>query len=121
MKEPTDEQIKEFWEWCGLNVSKDKNGTLTWHDTEGNFIDYGYPDRNLNNLFKYAVPRIKALKVEDSPMKSICFTYYNEDSVECELEVTGGAKDGGGIIEYATDKDPADALFRVLAKIKEVL
>ena len=54
VNKPTKEQIKEFWEWCGLTFTKDKDGTLRWYDTKGDFVDFGYPDTNLNSLFEYA-------------------------------------------------------------------
>ncbi len=61
MDKPTKEQQEEVWEWGGLTFLKDRRGTLIWYDSEGNFVDFGYPDLDLNNLFLYPVP--KALKV----------------------------------------------------------
>ena len=51
---PTKEQQQWLWEECGLTFTRDRIGTLTWHDPEGYFVDFGYPDIDLNNLFKYA-------------------------------------------------------------------
>ena len=58
MTEPTKEQLKEFWEWCGLTHKRNKDGTLIWYDLGGHFIAFGYILLDLNNLFKYAVPKI---------------------------------------------------------------
>jgi len=56
MNEPTQGQIKEFWEWCGLSQN---------HWTQQWFIDQNtkadpQPILDLNNLFKYAVPFLLA-------------------------------------------------------------
>jgi hypothetical protein len=62
---PTDEQVKKFWvEWCGFEK-------IEYLDTSGNVcgIHYthplavgggsgGYPELDLKNLFKYAVPKL---------------------------------------------------------------
>ncbi len=47
MDKPTDEQVKEFWEWCGQE-----------RYYCGKEIDIQhFPRIDLNNLFKYAVPK----------------------------------------------------------------
>ena len=57
VNKPTAKEIKEFWEWCGLKVTwqRDKfvvvEGELT---EEIVFLD-------LNSLFKYAVPKLGML------------------------------------------------------------
>lgn len=58
-KQPTQAQIKEFWEWCGL----EQNNFGNW----GIMSKYGgldiltgakeQPAIDLNNLFEYAVPK----------------------------------------------------------------
>jgi hypothetical protein len=70
-KQPTQEQIKEFWEWClgdRVMIAKNFGGDLAIYSKtedatqpEGYrlaFIDYGKESIDLNNLFKYAVPKI---------------------------------------------------------------
>lgn len=53
-EQPTEAQIKEFWEWCGL--TRIKRG---WKFPDGDaLIDCGNPPIDLNNLFKYAVPKL---------------------------------------------------------------
>jgi len=55
MNKTTQEQMKEFWEWCGVEAK------LYVHDTYGEFggrvTGVRYPSIDLNNLFRYAVPR----------------------------------------------------------------
>ena len=46
MKEPTEAQIEELWEWCGFYDVED-----------GVPPPIGTPPIDLNNLFKYAVPK----------------------------------------------------------------
>ena len=71
MKEPTDEQLREFWEWCGLDIeecgSGEKLGELFGTDVIDSYIIVHYPDggngrylpaTDLNNLFRWAVPKV---------------------------------------------------------------
>ena len=61
MKEPTVGQIKEFWEWCGVEP----------HPVYPTGFDY--PEISLNNLFNYLVP--KAVEVLNND--------YNWDEKGC--------------------------------------
>ncbi len=62
MTEPTQEQIKEFWEWCGFEEVQylDKRGKVCgthWaHPLAIGGGSGSLPVLDLNNLFKYAVP-----------------------------------------------------------------
>ncbi len=64
--QPTQEQIKEFWEECGFHfqdLSELKpqyrhEGNRRWVSPLGEIG--GLPDLDLNNLFKYAVPKLKS-------------------------------------------------------------
>ena len=56
MKEPTQEQSKEFWERCGFNFAGDKR-FLGFPDGTLRSIT-GVPPIDLNNLFKWAVPQL---------------------------------------------------------------
>lgn len=54
MDKPTEQQIKEFWEWCGFSLIAG-NECDEWRFPDGQ--DYwNLPDIDLNNLFEYAVP-----------------------------------------------------------------
>jgi len=75
-KEPTQEQIKEFWEWCGLHKHIFENvdytaelpywrcglcGKRFWTEAYNGKDDLPNPldmDIDLNNLFQYAVPKL---------------------------------------------------------------
>jgi len=51
MDKPTELQIKEFWEWCGITQNKDND---SWAN--------GYPCYDsLDDLFEYAVPKAVAI------------------------------------------------------------
>jgi hypothetical protein len=66
-KEPTEEQIKELWTFCGFKITPNgiQNKSGTW--IKKNPDDYFYPNKHwgkapkitLDNLFKYAIPQIK--------------------------------------------------------------
>ena len=60
MKEPTQEQIKELWEWCGLKL---RNGTFYNTDNKPHY-KLGYFPPTLDSLFKDAVPKAGHLKLE---------------------------------------------------------
>ncbi len=51
-KEPTQEEIKKLWEWCGFTLN---NETKRWY-LGNSYYSFGdnLPDIDLNNLFKYA-------------------------------------------------------------------
>ncbi len=69
MNEPSEAQVKEFWEWCGFKkeaVNTFVNGK--WTPTPSAGYSWRYPNGreecypppiDLNNLFKYAVPKVK--------------------------------------------------------------
>ena len=66
-KQPTKEQIQKFWEWCGfhfqtLDELKPKYrhpANLRWVYPDGD--TGGLPAIDLNNLFKYAVPKLDSV------------------------------------------------------------
>lgn len=55
MTEPTKEQIKEFWEWCGFTRLEYLD--RLWYQRLEVSLPLALPI-DLNNLFKYAVPKI---------------------------------------------------------------
>ena len=102
MTEPTEEQIKEFWEWCG---QKREN-----RSEYGRLPDWGYPPIDLNNLFKWAVPKLYECSLSLSGMQPNELYWCAEVSLR-ENDLTTE--------EY--NKDPALALFWAIYKvIKEV-
>lgn len=54
MNEPTQEQQERFWEWCGWYWWEDGQ-SYTYGASE---VSRDLPDIDLNNLFKYAVPKL---------------------------------------------------------------
>ncbi len=57
-KEPTKEQIREFWECCGWKWETELTFTeLRWQTPEGTLV-FDLPPIDLNSLFQYAIPRL---------------------------------------------------------------
>ncbi len=93
MNKPTDEQIKEFWEWCGFkhdvpfpeyakrkDISHPERFTKEQWYIPGDYCGK-IPPIDLDNLFKYAVP--KALKIIDErghcpPIMKLFQLWYDE-------------------------------------------
>jgi len=106
LNKPTEEQIKELWEWCGFGI----DGVGIWHCPDGITELGGMPKVTLDNLFKWAVPKVFRVG-------------YN--NLECRLD---SRRDGDGYMwiltspyrlnvrsEYLTD--PALALFWAIYKV----
>lgn len=79
MNEPTEWQVKELWEWCGLNSKHEfvpigfdgmkeckKCGEMYPNPVRSHCP---YPEIDLNNLFKYAVPLLDRGEVQVYPGK----------------------------------------------------
>ena len=54
------EELKEFWEWCGWNWQTEKE-SLVGHRATVKYIDP--PPVNLDNLFKWAVPKLGFIEI----------------------------------------------------------
>jgi len=106
--EPTKEQIQWLWEQCGF--TRLPYGNREYHfeltkkvmnwlppDKRGNSMEY-LPRIDLNNLFKYAVPKLQDLR----------WVKFNFDS-ECELRI-------GNRGIFGVNDDPALALFWAIFK-----
>lgn len=67
MKEPTKEQIRKFWEWIGWEFSPDG----LYYRVNSNASGWGYvsqlPPTDLNNIFRYAVPKLLNWELSKSP------------------------------------------------------
>ena len=93
MKEPRQEQIKEFWEWCGIDIEKFVDGVPLERIGEGRYLAHPI---DLNNLFKYAMPKVTDWEIgKHFPGGYYVLVYLN-------------TKYNKG---YAVNKDPALALF----------
>ena len=77
MNNPTDEQIKEFWEWCGLEYRQEPRTVCGYPSQEYRWC-FGsrklerYPVLDLNNLFEYAVPKLHAWTIGSCPDGDVC-------------------------------------------------
>ncbi len=108
-KEPTQERIKEFWEWCGLKLIQEagllKSGIWTpelwkYPDGKGDFR----PSIDLNNLFKYAVPKVGHCQIHkwgENGETFLAKAYLNH------------------CMGRAEDTNPALALFWALDKVRK--
>ena len=125
-KEPTQKQQKEFWEWCGFKEVTVRARAFeivrgkkhSWETKEQRwlrpncefenklypsyhgvpFVDWELPPIDLNNLFTYAVPK---LKMERDSLITFLWEWVKD--------------------MISNDKDPALALFWALwAVMKEV-
>ena len=67
MNKPTEAQIKEFWEGIGWDNLKD-SGIIKWINNKGkvSFVEKP-PPIDLNNLFKYAIPRLDSWAMFKQP------------------------------------------------------
>ena len=108
MKQPTKEQIKEFWEWCGWKPIQDReDGRLyivLWEYNGGEDFtkDHHLPPIDLNNLFKYAVPKLFELglwyKLFSDDGYHFCVIYKEFTKEDVAASIVG-------------TEDPALALF----------
>ncbi len=108
----TKEQEQRLWEWCGIKYHPQRNifGSNPhyiegyWTDSKGKAILY--PELDLNNLFKYAVPKLDRRR---QPLRMWTQRNTNDFSVSLDpLEQ-----------EYITMEDPAQALALAILKIQE--
>jgi len=99
----TNEQIKEFWEWCGGI----KRGEW-WDFQDGESIPQWELDIDLNNLFKYAVPKLtpKTLMIE---------SYIENGVMLFSIAILSEKKSGG--LWCGNDKDLATALLEAIWKV----
>jgi len=98
-KEPTQEQLKKFWEWCGFTFTPHLSSRgSTYKTTEiMNFPDgTGYVvykgeslELDLNNLFKYAVPKLRDWMMKQnimSPYIYVVVKTHNKKGVSVDYD-----------------------------------
>ena len=111
LEQPTKEQIKEFWEWCGFTLrcppEKDAYGRGIWNYPEGT---YGNLELDLNNLFKYAVPKLR----DNYQYELIGWNEGQHKAIINKLQ-----KGWAETYTTAIDKDPALALFWAIWEVME--
>jgi hypothetical protein len=90
-----EEELKEFWEWCGLADCYYKFG-FWWGTTPLSLMVK--LDLDLNSLFKWAVPKLK--EIIPQPELSLLFVSWVEDFIHA-------------------DKDPAQALYEAIQRARK--
>lgn len=115
---PTEEQLKRFWTWRGFRqATKDEvcagcNPLNWWRYPDKQQSQSFLPDLDLNNLYKYAVPKLFTSKYS---MYSVTFTRNG-----AELETHHEDKYSSGVYhETWDDKEYALALFWAIYKLIE--
>ena len=100
-KKPTQEQVKEFWEWCGFTTKKtrvhdfgDKYTMAThWHSPDNKKVWFGcIPEANLDNLFKYAVPKVKVITLTNV-FKDWTATVNQGEMIKGKVKAIGESQD----------------------------
>jgi hypothetical protein len=125
-KEPTQEEIKRFWDWCGFWYDKSQTTGLVmdigWRNPDGKVLNGCHisylPSINLNSLFKWAVPKLSLDKMRGK----IEFSLYN-NKWKCILGDYGSSDWGSGwqtdVFQVEFAETPALALFWAINKIIE--
>ena len=98
---PTQEQIKELWEWCGWS----SNGAYWFSPFPNEHSAKNLPSIDLNNLFKYAVPKL------DYP-NMLLYYVVNVKEWYCVLRMASHPWEIGEFSET-----PALALFWAIYKV----
>ena len=117
MKEPTQEEIKRLWEWCGfVNVNYDETFFKGWQGFWGDelaHIPHLDDVRALGFLFKYAVPKLAwwdMWSFEDTNIKG----KRKEKFISASAQLKNGQKP-----QNIIDKNPVLALFWAIDKVRE--
>ena len=103
--QPTEEQIKELWKWCGFEFRKDWSEHQPYKDPDGVILQHDTPI-DLNNLFKWGI----------DPNEYITEVSFVKG--ECQIATRGLNNKG---VQYFTgkDEDRALALFWAIDKVRE--
>ena len=116
MTEPTTEQIKKFWEWCGFKkelIPRQIDGKTYEHEMmliypDGFavrvFMDE-FPAIDLSNIFKYAVPMVRGIELKVVNMRCTGSLSGQYCSAQIQVNETGELKHSG------IWDTPAHALF----------
>lgn len=118
MSEPTQEQIREFWEWCGQLIKcywcKGSGKRLYSWSKESTYLcpccdakGFHHPSIDLNNLFKYAVP-----KLQD---KEYWLGLFNYRGNRWSANIINTNND---TVASEDNEDPALALFWALWRVR---
>lgn len=112
---PTQEQIKRFWEWCGLKGYCALWGCFRKSPENCSVCTYWhYRKLDLNNLFKYAVP--KAL----SEGYDVKLWSFSDPANDYRVFWFAQAENNNDLFSSVVGADrPEDALFLMLNQMRE--
>jgi len=110
---PTEEQVKKFWEHWGFYKEEYPEPDIKWlyRSPDHTYISFrGYPPIDLNNLFKWAVP-----KLQDNGYQIDIVCFEESGFSVAVFNVIHEEQD----IYDANNRDPALALFWAIYKVIE--
>jgi len=113
---PTQEQTKEFWKWCGLHEVLASDGEYHWFKGEeivSPTDDNHVPVVNLDNLFKWAVPKVTSMHGVGRRLQVKIVSSWGESDGEYGVEISNMGKR----LSIFFDKNPALALFWTIWKV----
>ena len=117
MKEPTEEEIKRFWEHWGFKPTRLQSGNMGWLYPPEYSLERGYlPKIDLNNLFKRAVPKLQDINSEI--LIRFMFGSVNRSGIYQWTKKYSHKKNFEWLeMGAANSDDPALALFWAINKI----
>jgi len=62
-RQPTKDEIREFWEWCGIEERFDTNDGIYYYHYPNHTCDIELPPIDLINLLKWAVSRMWVVNI----------------------------------------------------------
>lgn len=109
MNKPTEEQIKKLWEWCGIEEKLEGDTGVRYYHYPNHLCDIQLPPADLNNLFKWAVPKLqfKGFVINLVAMEFASFRIH-------VLDITTSK-------EWHFEKDEADPALALLLAILQVI
>jgi len=117
---PTEEQIKKFWEHWGFYKEEYPEPDIKWlyRSPDHTYISFrGYPPIDLNNLFKWAVPKLFTWSLGKGWELCSDTEIRATGKVEAHVQLIGF--NNKEFIGDASDEDPALALFWAIYKVIE--
>ena len=115
--EPTEEETKRFWEWCGFK--HDRGMYAEWTYPTGEILT-GEPPIDLNNLFKWAVPKLFTWSIgKNWDLEGDMSIKENGVKASIDLKPVDPDKYDEIKPSEAISEDPALALFWAIYKVME--
>jgi len=101
---PTQEELKKFWEWCGLYERQQADLISYVYDSNGVFLGFSYPKLTPDSLLEYAVLKLDA---------------YTVTKQIGEAEHKASVMLNGISSRIVYNANPAIALFRAMQEVIE--